>query len=60
MAQRYPTQPLSVAASTPTLSFLHLVSTEDSQRAASFQAVTRASANFRTPMAYIIINDKNK
>ena len=60
MALRYPTQPLRVAASTPTLSILHFVVPQDDVRPPDFQMLVRDFANFRPPMAYSIIKDKKQ
>ena len=60
MALRYPTQPLRVAASTPTLSILHFVDPQDDARPPDFKMLVRDFANFRPPMAYSIINDKKQ
>ena len=60
MALRYPTQPLRVAARSPTLSILHFVDPQDDARPPEFQTLVRDFANFRPPMAYIIIKDKKQ
>ena len=60
MALRYPTQPLRVAASTPTLSILHFVDPQDDARPPNFQMLVRHFANFRPPMAYLIIKEKKQ
>ena len=60
MALRYPTQPLILAASTPTLSILHLVDPQDDARPLDFQMLVRDFANFRPPMAYTIIKKKKQ
>ena len=60
MALRYPTQPLRVAASAPTLSILHFVDPEDDARPPDFHALVRNFANFRPPMAFTIIKDKKQ
>ena len=60
MALRYPTQPLRVAAKTPTLSILHFVDPEDDARQPDFQMLVRNFANFRPPMAYTINKDKKQ
>ena len=51
MALRYPTQPLRVAASSPTLSILHFVDPQDDARPPEFQTPVRDFANFQPPMA---------
>ena len=60
MALRYPTQPLRVAASSPTLSILHFVDPQDDARPPEFQTLVRDFANFRPPMAHTIIKDKKQ
>ena len=60
MALRYPTQPLRVAASAPTLSILHFVDPEDDARPPDFHALVRNFTNFRPPMAFTIIKDKKQ
>ena len=60
MALRYPTQPLRVAASSPTLSILHFVDPQDDARPPGFQTLVRDFAKFRPPMAYTIIKDKKQ
>ena len=60
MALRYPTQPLRVAASTPTLSILHFVDPQDDARPPNSKMLVRDFANFRPPMAYTIIKDKKQ
>ena len=60
MALQFPTQPLRVAISTPTLSILHFVDPEDDTRPLDFQMLVREFANFRPPMAYTIIKDKKQ
>ena len=60
MALRYPTQPLKVAASTPTLSLLHFVSTDNSQRPPTYQALVRKFANLQTSMTYTVIKDEKQ
>ena len=47
MALRYPTQPLRVAVSTPTLSILHFLDPQDDARPPDFQMQVRDFANFR-------------
>ena len=49
MALRYPTQTLRVAAHTPTLSILHFVSTNGSQRGPTYQTAMRNFACLRPP-----------
>ena len=60
MALRYPTQPLKVVASTATLSLLHFVLTDSSQRAPTYPAKVCNFANLRPPMAYTTIKDKKQ
>ena len=60
MALRYPTQPLRVAASTPTLSILHFVDPEDDTRLPDLHTLARSFANFRPPMAYTVIKDRKQ
>ena len=60
MALRYPTQPLRVAASLPTLSILHFVDPQDDARPPEFQTLVRDFANFRPLMAYTIIKHKKQ
>ena len=60
MALRYPTQPLIVAASTPTLSMLHFEDPENDARPLNFQTLVQRFANFRPPMAYRIIKDEKQ
>ena len=58
MALRYPTQPLRVAANTPTLSILHFVDPEEDTRPPDVQTLVRNFANFWPPMAYTIKDKK--
>ena len=58
MALRYPTQALRVAASTPTLSILHVVSTNGSQRGPTYQRAVRNLTCLRPPVAYTVIEDR--
>ena len=60
MALRYPTQPLRVAVSTPTLSILLFVVPEDDVRPPDFQILVRNFANFWLPMAHTIMEDKKQ
>ena len=60
MALRYPTQPLRVAASSPTLSILHFVNPQDDARPPGFQTLVRDFANFGPLMTYTIIKDKKQ
>ena len=60
MALRYPTQPLRIAASSPTLSILHFVDPQDDAKPPGFQTLVRDFAKFRPPMAYTIIKDKKQ
>ena len=60
MALRYTTQLFKVVSSTPTLSLLHFVNADTSQRTPSTQALVRNFANLRPPMAYTIIKDKSQ
>ena len=60
MALRYPTQPLRIAASSPTLSLLHFLDPQDNARPPEFQTLVRNFANFRPPMAYTVVKDKKQ
>ena len=60
MALRYPTQVMRVAANTPTLSILHFVISDGSQRGSSYQRAVSSFASLRPPMAYTIIKDKKQ
>ena len=60
MALRYPTQALRVAASAPTLSILHFVTTNASQRDPTYQSAVQSFANLRPPMAYTVIKDRKQ
>ena len=60
MALSYPTQPLRIAASSPTLSILHFVDPQDDAKPPGFQTLVHDFANFRPPMAYTIIKDKKQ
>ena len=60
MALRYPTQPLRIAASSPTLSMMHFVDPQDEARPPGFQTLVRDFSNFRPPRAYTIIKDQKQ
>ena len=60
MALRFPTQPLRIAASSPTLSLLHFVDPQDNARPPEFQTLVHNFANFRPPMAYTVVKDKKQ
>ena len=60
MALRYPMQVLRVAANAPTLSILHFVISDGSQRGPTYQRAVSSFASLRPPMAYTIIKDKKQ
>ena len=60
IALRYPTQPLTEAANTPTLSVLHFVKSDYAQLQPTYHVVARNFPNLRPPMAYTIIKDKKQ
>ena len=60
MALPYPTQVLRVAANAPTLSILHFVISDGSQRGPTYQRAVSSFASLRPPMANTIIKDNNQ
>ena len=60
IALRYPTQTLRVAAHAPTLSILHFVNTNVSQRGPTHQSVVENFAYMRPPMAYTVIKGRKQ
>ena len=60
MALRYPTQVLRAAANAPTLSILHFVISDGSQRSPTYQRAVSSFASLRPPMAYTIIKDRKQ
>ena len=60
MALRYPTQVLRAAANAPTLSILHFVISDGSQRGPTYQRAASSFASLRPPMAYTINKDRKQ
>ena len=60
MALRYPTQVLRVAANAPTLSILHFVTSDGTQRGPTYQRAVSSFAFLRPLMAYTIIKNKRQ
>ena len=61
MALRYPTQVLRAAANAPTLSILHLVIPDGSQRGGpTYQRAVSSFASLRPPMAFTVIKDRKQ
>ena len=60
MALRYPTHPLKVAANAHANSILQFVSSDNSRRAPTYQAISHNFANLQRPMAYTIIKDRTQ
>ena len=60
MALRCPTQVLRAAANAPTLSILHFVISDGSQRGPTYQRAVSSFAFLRPPMAYTIIKDRKQ
>ena len=60
MALRFPTQVLRVAANAPSLSILHFVISDGSQRGPTYQRAVSSFASLRPPLAYTIIKDKKQ
>ena len=60
MALRYPTQVQRAAANAPTLSILHFVISDGSQRGPFYQRAVSSFASSRPPMAYTIIEDRKQ